>query len=51
MTSLISLPNQPIVLSVRADPDPHDSIVYIRTQRAMLQSGTHRPQLADTLEM
>lgn len=46
-----NLPNQPVVLSMGADPKPDDAVGSIHADRSIVQSDSGRPEPTNVLEM
>jgi hypothetical protein len=45
------LPDNPVILSVRSDPEPIDSLLDASSQRPVMFADAHAPKIADPLEM
>ncbi len=49
--SSAGLADQPVILCMRANPHPVDPFLHVCSQGAVMISNTHRPQLAEALEV
>lgn len=43
--------NQPIVVGMRADPEPHQPVSHVHRQNAMVSADASGPKTSDLLEV